>query len=112
LQQAIHVLGFIERNIRVVARVQDMDVQMLRRRFDDVSQTEYSGPVVYDACGEEIYDPRVAAQGFEDGEDATDFVGLEEGGEVGEGGYEDDAGEGVEGRGFGRRGDEIGGKVG
>jgi hypothetical protein len=77
LQQAIHVLGFIERNIRVVARVQDMDVQMLRRRFDDVSQTEYSGPVVYDACGEEIYDPRVAAQGFEDGEDATDFVGLE-----------------------------------
>jgi hypothetical protein len=67
--------------------------------------------VVYDACSEEVRNAWVAAEGFEDGEDAADFVGLEEGREVGEGGYKDDAGEGFEGGGLARRGDEVRGKV-
>lgn len=69
-------------------------MQIAWRAADDIQQAGERGPRVYDSGGEEVQDARVAAQGLEDGEQAGDAVGLQESGEVGEGGDEDDACEG------------------
>jgi hypothetical protein len=56
-------------------------------RLEERAEARERGPVVYDFAGQEIGDLGVAAQGREDGDYAEEFVGLEEGGEIGEGGY-------------------------
>lgn len=79
---------------------------------DEFDKPGQGGPLVYDFGCEVVCDSGVGPQGFEDGEDAGDFVGFEQLGQVGEGGDEDEA---CVGFGFGHLGggrDEVLGQEG
>lgn len=81
--------------------------------LDEREETWQRGPGVEDAGAEEVGDAGVAAERLEDGQDATDLVGLQERGEVAEGGDENHAGVAWEGfrRGFGGWVGQGGGEV-
>lgn len=82
----------MEGDVLVVARVQQGEVERSAWNRNEGVEAWQRRPVVDDASDEVVCDAWVAAEGLEDGEDAEDFVGVEELGEVAEGRDEDYAG--------------------